>query len=469
MLKAGTARAVITPPLTIEQGVWGAKSHVTPRGVESELWATCLVLSDDRTRTALIDLDLCLVPNALADRLRDRVAAALGIESVQVRISATHTHAGPVMRLDGHAANPQGEEAYQLFLVEACVGVAIEAAQDLVEVAVNAGYGSCSVGRSRRQRLDDGLMVAGYAPDEPADPTVSVVRFDAADGTVVASLVHYAAHPTTLGYTNELVSPDYPGVTKRVVESALGGTTLFLQGAAGDIGPGPGGFLSDLALMRSIGTQLGASAVQTLLEAEERQYDHRYVEVVRSGADLGVWSRERRAIQPTGLQVRSGHVALAVKPQPSPVEVQKRCDTHVAELQELKDSGASADQLAAAAVQLRRSNMDLRRAQTFHGVESYDLEIHVIQFGGVVLVGIPIEPFSAIGKEIRERSPFPYTLFGGYSNGANGYLPTREAAEIGGYEVDQMAVAHDSAERLVNKVLEILDDLHQNPSVKEEE
>lgn len=462
MLRAGTARAVITPPLTIEQGVWGAKTHVTPRGVESDLWATCLVLSDGQTTAALLDLDLCLVPNEQAATIRARVAAELGIPAGHVRISATHTHAGPVMRSDGHAANPVGESAYVAFLEEACVGVAGEAARNLVDVSVNAGYGRCGMGRSRRQRLDNGLMVAGYAPDEPADPTVSVVRFDTVQGDLLASLVHYAAHPTTLGYTNDLVSPDYPGVTKRVVEATLGGTTLFLQGAAGDIGPGPGGFLSDLELMRSIGTQVGASAVQTLLEAVENQYDHRYQKLVRSGADLGVWSRDRRPAEPVDLRVSSSTVALGVNPQPAPAEVQQRCDREVAELARLKQTDAPAEQIADAAVRVRRAGMDLRRAQLFHGVENLDLEIHAIAFGDVVLIGIPIEPFSAIGKEIRERSPFAHTLFSGYSNGANGYLPTRAAAEIGGYEVDQMAVTHDSAERVVDGVLQVLADLRND-------
>lgn len=459
MLSVGVARAVINPPMTIEQGMWGAKSHVTPAGIESDLWATCLVLSDGDETAVIVDLDLCLISNGLAERLRSKIGTALGIAADHVRVSATHTHAGPVLRADVYSANQAAEEHYLLVVEEQCVGIALQADRSRTPVSVQADYGHCSMGRSRRQRLDDGLMVAGFAPAEPADPTVGAVRFDTADGELVASIVHYAAHPTTLGYTNELVSPDYPGVTKRQVERTLGGTTLFLQGAAGDIGPGPGGFLSNIDVMQSIGTQLGAAASQTLLQAREKQFDHAFQELVRSGADLGVWSRTARPLDQIPLQVRSEPIALNLLEQPSPAEVEANSDALFAEVNRLKAADAPAAEIADASFRLRRSNMALQRSRNYHGRTTYDLEIHVIQFADVALVGVPIEPFSQIGKDIRQGSPYPYTLFSGYSNGANGYLPTREAAEIGGYEVDQMAVAHDSAERLTERVLQILHDL----------
>jgi neutral ceramidase len=37
-------------------------------------------------------------------------------------------------------------------------------------------------------------------------------------------------------------------------------------------------------------------------------------------------------------------------------------------------------------------------------------------------------------NEIRERSPFPYTFYFGYTNGSLGYLPAAAAWDEGGYE-----------------------------------
>lgn len=459
MTNVGVARAIVNPPLTIEQWVWGAKSHVTPRGIESDFWATCLVLAEGDATAVLIDLDLCTIAEDRADRIRTGVAAALEIDSGQVRVSVTHTHAGPVLRADHHAPNAEAERTYLDFLVEQCISTAVQASRDRVPVSVHPGYGSSAVGKSRRQRLDDGLMVAGYNPEGAADPTVSVIGFHDADGAVVASIVHYAAHPTTLGYTNDILSPDYPGVTKRFVEQTIGGHCIFLQGAAGNVGPGPGGFLSDFDLMHSIGTQLGCAASQTLLAGAEQQYDHSYQQLVRSGADLGVWSRTLRPPAAAPLQVRSERITLPVQDQPPPAEVERQTDELADLVTRLKSEEAPEADLGDARFRLRRSTMALSRSRQFHGKQNHDVEVHVIAIGAAVLIGIPIEPFCEIGTTIREQSPFPYTLFSGYTNGAYGYLPTPQAAAVGGYEVDQMAFRHDAADLLTERILQILNEI----------
>ena len=56
----------------------------------------------------------------------------------------------------------------------------------------------------------------------------------------LATVVNYACHPTTLAWDNTLISPDYVGAMREVVEAATGGPCLFLQGASGDLGRGSG-------------------------------------------------------------------------------------------------------------------------------------------------------------------------------------------------------------------------------------
>ena len=47
----------------------------------------------------------------------------------------------------------------------------------------------------------------------------------------------------------------------------------------------------------------------------------------------------------------------------------------------------------------------------------------------------PLELFCEISNEIRDRSPFAYTFYFGYTNGWLGYLPTEEEYKHGGYEL----------------------------------
>lgn len=68
------------------------------------------------------------------------------------------------------------------------------------------------------------------------DDTVTVARVTTDDGTLLASIVNYACHPTTLAWDNTLISPDYIGAMREVVERDTGAPCLFLQGACGELG-----------------------------------------------------------------------------------------------------------------------------------------------------------------------------------------------------------------------------------------
>ena len=59
-------------------------------------------------------------------------------------------------------------------------------------------------------------------------------------GQPLAIAVNYACHPTTLAWENTLISPDYIGALREVVETATACPCLFIQGASGDIGPREG-------------------------------------------------------------------------------------------------------------------------------------------------------------------------------------------------------------------------------------
>src|SRR5438128_1410007 len=103
----------------------------------------------------------------------------------------------------------------------------------------HAGWGAQL--HERAEGVDQDLLGTGHHWGGPFDPTVAVARIDDEHGQPLATLVNYGCHPTTAGPENRQISPDYPGVVRQVVEQALGGRCLFLQGAAGDVGP-LGGF-----------------------------------------------------------------------------------------------------------------------------------------------------------------------------------------------------------------------------------
>jgi hypothetical protein len=461
MLHIGIARSIINPPLTVPQGGWGAQSHIYPEGIEADFWTTALYLKDEQTTAVIIDLDINNLNPDQTDKIRDRVASALGIEKSSVRVSTTHTHAGPVLRFSYFREQQISINTYLEYLTEQTVGTALRASLEIKPAHAGAGYGKCYIGYNRRQRLDSGRMVTGYAKEGETDPTVCVLRFDNELGEPLASIVHFSCHPTMLGPSNRLASPEYPGVTKRIVEQLVGGTCIFLQGSAGDIGPGPEGFKDNMGAMKRIGTILGCEAAKILLDIPVQMTEDHFEDIVESGATLAMWRRKRKAKVDEALTVSSKIIQLPLQEMKPVEELRQIANEYQRKLLELNSIGAAINEIKAMTFQVKRANIMLQRSILYFGMPYADLEIHLIRLGEIVLIGLPVEPFSRIGVYIREHSPFAYTLLSGYSNGWVGYLPTEDEYARGGYEVETSPFSANAAEILIAEVLQILNDLEE--------
>src|SRR2546427_518483 len=129
---------------------------------------------------------------------------------------------------------------------------------------------------NRRFRAPNGQMVVGRNWSGAVDPTVKVIRFDDLEENPVATIVHYACHPTTMAWQCQYVTPDYPGVVRQVVEQQVGGTCLFLQGATGNITPRRG-FTGDLKVYRRLGKILGLEAAKIATSIETLPRRERFV------------------------------------------------------------------------------------------------------------------------------------------------------------------------------------------------
>ncbi|MDF2713756.1 MAG: hypothetical protein K0R28_681, partial [Paenibacillus sp.] len=381
---------------------------------------------------------------------------AIGISPQSVAVAVTHTHAGPLTTRDYYPEGKAVRHAYMQFIREQAVKAVLRAKEGSEPVVVGAGYGTCHIGKNRRQLLDNGIMITGYNESGDTDPTVGVLRFDRANGETLASIVQYACHPTTLGAANRLLSPDYPGVTKRIVEQTVGGTCLFLQGAAGDIGPGPEGFGNHYAAVKRMGTILGCEASKVLLQSKADEQKFRFDQVVESGASLGMWVSDPKIREEVCLQVRSEVIRLPLREQIPVEEAERSYDECRLALERLQKNGGDAEEIRQAGFKAKRAGLALERSRQFYGSLETDIELHVIRCGEVVMIGVPLEPFSAIGKNIREASPFAYTFFGGYTNGWLGYLPMPEDFPAGGYEVETTPFAPEAAERLIEGVVRLL-------------
>jgi hypothetical protein len=82
----------------------------------------------------------------------------------------------------------------------------------------------------------------------------------------------------------------------------------------------------------------------------------------------------------------------------------------------------------------------------------------------VAIWSAPLELFVEVANEVRDRSPFPYTFYFGYSNGWLGYLLTEAAWEQGGYETSVSPFTPSAAKDLTEAVVNYLQS-HEPQSV----
>ncbi len=460
VFRAGVGRVDITPPLTAPHASWGAQVHVLPDGVEADLWATALVVDDGATMAAWIDLDLVIITRDESDAIRRRVAEELGIGQDQVRVTVTHNHAGPPPSPWNWTKQGQAAlDGYYAMLPEYAAGAARLALADLRPARVGVGAGESRIAVNRRETAPDGRPATGVNPRGTIDPQVFVLRLDDTEGYPLAAIAGYTMHPTTLGPANRLISPDWPGHLKRTVEDLTGATCLFVQGATGNVGPGPEGFTDDVSVPRKLGALVGCEAARVFLSMHLPPVEFRHERIWESGAPLGKWVAVPLPEPEPVVRLKERIVALPLREQPPLAEAEARVAEAQQRLDALKAAGAPAAEIEAATFVTKRANMALSRARTYGGKTAFPVAVQAFQIGPAVFVGTEGEPFVEIGLAIKERSPFPWTWFGGYTFGWAGYIPTAEEYPRGGYEVETTPFAPEAAQTLVDATVELLKEL----------
>jgi hypothetical protein len=241
-LKAGAAKAEITPPTGYAMWGYGARHDQPSEGVLDALHARALVLAAGPEKVALVSLDLGRAPPrqstaAIRARLKDA-----GIE--HIFLVASHTHHGPVLELDDW---PEPKKSYVRELEQKLADLILEANKALKPARIGVASKEVPFNRNRHSKRDD----------KPVDRELLVLRVEGADGKPIAHAVNFAAHPTMTAASLRKFSADYPGALAALVEKETGAPCLFLQGAAGDLSTNPG----DNAGPEKFGQALGREAL----------------------------------------------------------------------------------------------------------------------------------------------------------------------------------------------------------------
>jgi neutral ceramidase len=445
-LRAGAARRTINPPLGTRQT--GFRLFGNPvQAIESDLTATAMVLGDGATRVVVIGIDLSLVGIDLSLRdqrpaqlLRERVAAALGVPVAHVLLNTSHTHSGVALPdyMPDTAEQMALKERYRDLLGRRLVEVALAADAAMQPARIGCGWGESAIGVYRREQRDgrDGRDVLGEVPDHPIDSTVGVIRVDDLDGNPIVTAFRYSCHPVTMGPRSAVVSSDFPGAAREVVERSLGGLALFLQGGGGNVNPRAGmGYEVDCRDTKNrVGLELGGEVVRVAagIRTSTRAGERRPLGTVPNILFTPWVPVEGHAC--THLAAAEVRVPLDYVPLPSPERARELLSEWRHTLEERRRRGAPEWEVRVAEKYEDWARLLVEAVD--RGAATCDLFAQAIRVDDIVIAGVDAELFFESGLEIRALSPVPDTFALGYTNGTVGYLPRAEDHPDGGWDID---------------------------------
>jgi hypothetical protein len=278
------------------------------------------------------------------------------------------------------------------------------------------------------------------APIGDIDDTVNVIRF-AREGAEDIVLINFADHPDTVG--GNLISGDWPSLTRTVLENATGVKCILLNGAQGDINhvnvhPKPGdlnGMFMDF-------------------DDVSRGYPHaQHMAKVVAGATMQVMDK----------------VAYVDVDSIKYVNRAVNIPTHKAKTaEELKEAHRINDlHKAGKDAELPYEGMMLTtvvaEAQRMVDLEfepdAWEVKFPGLAVGNVAFVGIPGEPFNGIGKGIKASDGWDMICVTCLTNGSEGYYPMKDSYDEGGYEARSSRFAAGTAELIIEEGKEILKSL----------
>lgn len=443
--KFGVAVRDATPPVGSYHASWGAAKHDVTEGIHRPLTATAAVIAprDGKTRgLALVALDIGSLQNIKDERLLYRaVQQATGFDDASLLINYSHTHGGTranslfTDRAGGRLIKP-----FLAYLTEQITSAVLQARDASVPAWIAYGYGRCALAVNRDYWDADAQAYAcGFNPHTPADDTMLVARVRDEGGRVLATMVNYSCHPTTLAWDNKLLSPDFVGATRAVLEQAFTAPALFLQGAEGETSPREQ-YTGDTAVADRNGRILGyaaAAAIEALPPAGSKFV---HTGIVASGTNLGTWGYQRASEEELGdcegIEGMRLDVALPRKEAPALDWLEREYE-------------ATSDRREKEILQ--RRNM-IQRAL---GPDSdHHMGLRVWRLGGAGLVATQNEAYSIFQQTLRQRFPQIPLFVLGITNSTVGYMPPQETYGKGIYQEQQSPYLPGCLEKVTESATE---------------
>ena len=493
MLKIGWASADVSTNARVT--ITGQAHERISTGSMDPTTITALYLEDGGDYVVFISGDFTGIEGQFLREVKAAAEAKIpGFDGSKIIFNATHTHTAPRYFLKtGYDKAPRDRlnieppEVYRAFLLEQVVNTVAKAWNGAASGSVAFGFGTATVGISRRSTYftdkgagnvkGDTFAVNGHGvmygktndPDfagyeGSADNDVNLLFTFDAQNNLTGALVNVPC-PSQCTEHESFTSADYWNEARAMIRQKYGDIFILPQcAAAGDLSPH---LLHNLAARaRRVKLCYGDDPKAAKFSRPEEYYNRLYIaEKLARAFDEGYsWAQNEKL---TEMPIR--HVSKAVALERWKVTEQQYIEAKENYAELMAGSFLCTDDPEADFKANSRRSSEITRCESViaryeNPAPTQQTQIHVLKLGDVAFASCPFELYIDFQHRIQARSPFTQTFFVQLASsevGAGGYLATERAAANKGYSAISFScnVSPEGGQTMVEEILKTMEEI----------
>lgn len=432
-LLVGYSRQSIMPVGSVGLGGYSNAAKRMSTNCLDFIYTTCIAFTYGEETILLFTEDLIGKGQKMTGKVREAITEATGIPGDHIMASGTHTHSAP-------DTNISENNQYKELFIRTSVLAAQKALEDQAPATIYAANVMTEgLNFIRHYREEDGSITSSNLGNinyekvvdhaREADKEMVLVKFQREDDKKDIMLMNWAAHPTTAedgGSTGTTISADYIGTARDAFERDTGMHFAFFQGGGGDA-------VTDSRIAsrannldrKGYGEALSKVAVEALPTLEEVPCD-------------GI------QIQQNMFEYEANHYG------------QERLEDAQKVMELYKKAGASTATILAHELGFVSYTQCRSIVNCSTNPATSTMELDAFRIGEVGFATAPWEMCSNTSMQIKDGSPYKYTMVLSIANGRSGYLPIKEAFEYVSYEAFSSSFNAGGAEAAAEQLIGML-------------
>ena len=384
------------------------------KGVLDPIYLNTLALNDDKNTVILMALDFIGIRLPFIKKLKKRISDRTEVPEDNIVIGALHQHTS--CRLDSAQFTDLTDETYKDVLFRKMEDSAVMAIADMSEAKVFTGEKETSepIAFVRRYFSDQGEVLTNPRTSlykivkrcSEADNTVRLIKFERSDKNDIV-LLNFSTHPDVIG--GEMLSADWPGFARKFVEEDFKDVRcIFFTGLQGDSNHIDFFKPTKERIKFGDGYKHSAYMGRTVADAAKEIITNSLTHHEKTDL-FSTWEINYNLTNTEGIEKYDECKAWYEKYQNKTLETTPKMGD----------------------ISYAYRIIELRNAPVVQPVP-----LSVVGIGDIAFVGFGGEAFTDYGRNIRKMFPDKYFIFSVCTNGYEGYYPTEEAFEQGGYEAN---------------------------------